>query len=179
MNRRMFLQLSGTGAAVAVLTPATLLTGCAFSVTGTLNVVITAVQGILKYVGNTQPWAVELSNALAALQSAEASWQSGGTTAIIIDALNTLEAVCAAIPFTAVYSPLIDLIVSGAEAVISYFAPQTMRFIKPRATIQNNPHKGRVALKGPSFLHPTYAGAFRNQWNDTATGVGLPELKIA
>lgn len=179
MNRRMFLQLSGTGAAVAVLTPATLLTGCAFSVKGTLSVVITAVQGILKYVGNTQPWAVELSNALAALQSAETTWQSGGTTAIIIDALNTLESVCAVIPFTAVYSPLIDLIVSGAEAVINYFAPQAITYTKPRVTARNNPHVGRVAIKGPSFLHPTYAGAFKNQWNDTATGVGLPELKIA
>lgn len=180
MNRRMFLQLSGTGAAVAVLTPATLLTtGCAFSVAGTLNVIITAVQGILNYVGPTVPWAAELSDALAALQKAEASWQAGGAAAIVIDVLNTLEAAVAVVPFTAVYSPLIDLIVSGIEAVINYFAPQTMKFARPRATVQNNPHKGRVALKELSFLHPTYQGAFKSQYNDTAIGIGLPQLKLA
>jgi hypothetical protein len=155
-----------------------LMEGCSFSVSGTLSVIIDALQGLLKYIGGSQPWAVELSNALSALEQAEASWKTGGAAAIVIDALNTIEAVVAVIPFTALYSPLIDLIISGIEAVINYFAPQSMKFTRERATIQNNPHKGRVALKASHFLQ-TPAGSFKQQYNDTAIGIGLPQLRIA
>ena len=180
MDRRKFLQVSGTGVAVAILAPSTLFTtGCAFSVKGTLNVIIDAVEGILKYVASSVPWATDLSNALDALKQAVATWKAGGAATVIIDALNTLEMVVAVIPFTAIYSPLIDLIVSGIEAVIHYFAPQTMKYKVARATTANNPHLGRVALKGPSLLHPTHTGAFKNQYNDTATGIGLPQLKLS
>jgi hypothetical protein len=175
MNRRKFLQFTSVGAAVAVVTPSAILTtGCSFSVTGTLNIIIEAIQGILGYVGTSQPWAVDLSNALAALEAAESSWKAGGDATLVIDALNALEAVTAVIPFTAIYSPLIDLIVAGIDSIINHFAPQGTT----RATVRTNPHIGRVAIKGPSFLHPTYAEAFKNQYNDTATGIGLPQLKI-
>lgn len=179
MNRRHFLKLSGTGAAVAVLTPMTMLeTGCTFSVEGTINVIIQAVGGILSFVGGSAPWVADLQAALTALQTAETQWKAGGAVALIIDALNTVEAVVAVIPFTMVYSPLIDIIVSGIEAVINFFAPQSMKFTRARATEQNNPHKGRVPLKTPGFAQ-TYQGAFKQQFNDAATGLGLSQLKIA
>lgn len=179
MDRRMFLKISGTGAAVAVITPmAVFETGCTFSVEGTINVIIQAVGGILGYIGGSAPWVADLQAALSALQQAEASWKAGGAVAIIIDALNTVEAVVAVIPFTAMYSPLIDLIVSGIESIITYFAPQTMKFTRPRATFENNPHKGRTKLKAPGFAQ-SYQGAFKAQWNDAAIGIGLPQLKLS
>jgi hypothetical protein len=181
MNRRVFLKLSSSGVAVAVITPASLLTtGCSFSVLSTLNVITEAIEEILAYVGNTQPWVTALQKALVNLQQAIATWKAGGTEAIVIDALNTLEDVTAVIPFTAAYSPLIDLIVSGIEAIINYFIPQSssMQFTKPRAESLKNPHIGRVVLKTPSLFHPTYAGAFKAQYNDLAVGIGLSQLRI-
>ncbi|HUD74122.1 MAG TPA: hypothetical protein VMQ76_03545 [Terracidiphilus sp.] len=175
MNRRTFIRTLSAVSALAMLP----IVGCAFSVTGALNVIINALKAIISYVAGSQPWAVALESALNALVQAEAAWKAGGAAAIIIDALNTIEAVLAVVPFTAIYSPLIDVIVSGIEAIINYFAPQTqVRYAKPRATAQNNPHLGRVALKAPgAFQSP--AGSWKQQYNDTAIGVGLPQLKIA
>jgi hypothetical protein len=178
MNRRNLLKSVGALFTVALL-PITLpLAACSFSVSGTLSVIIGAVQGILKYVAGSAPWATDLSAALNALQQAEATWQSGGAVAIIIDALNTLEAVCAVIPLTMIYSPLIDLIVTGIEAVINYFNPPVASLSRPRATLLTNPHMGRIALKTPGSFE-TQQGSFKQQYNDVATGLGLTQLKIA
>jgi hypothetical protein len=175
MNRRRFLATSAGTVAVLVLP-----TGCAFSVEGTINVIISALNGILTYVAGAAPWVADLQAALQALQSAETNWKAGNTPTLIIDALNTVEAVLAVIPFTAVYSPLIDIVVAGIEAIINYFAPQTVgiAYSKPRATIQNNPRKDRVALKEP-HLFQSQAGAWKAQYNDAATGLGLSQLKVA
>lgn len=181
IDRRTFLKLSGTGTAVAVLAPMTVLeTGCAFSVSGTLSVIISAVQGILSYVAASEPWAATVGTALAALQQAEATWKSGGAADIVVDALNSLEAVLAVIPLTAVYSPLIDIIVSGIEAVIGYFEPKVaaFKFSVARVTKQTNAHVGRIPLKAPGFLQ-SREGAAKQQYNDAAVGLGLPQLKIA
>ena len=175
LNRRLFLKLSTSGAAIAVLTPMTILeTGCAFSVTGVLNVIENAAQSILNHFGSGSPWATQLSAAITALQQAEANWKSGGAIAIVIDALNTIETVLAVIPLTATYSPLIDLIVSGAESIISYFAPASMAAVKAR----NNQHYGRVTLTPPHAFQ-AYQGAFKEQFNKTAVGLGLPQAQIA
>lgn len=175
MNRRKFFAASAATAAVLILP-----TGCAFSVTGTINVIISAISGILSYVGGTAPWVADLQAALTALQNAEANWKAGNTSALIIDALNTVEAVLAVIPLTAIYSPLIDVIVAGIEAIINYFAPPATAMVlsKPRATILNNPHKGRVTCKQPHLLQ-SYAGAWKAQYNDVATGLGLSQLRVA
>jgi hypothetical protein len=177
MNRRRFL---ATSAAVAVMPVSLIETGCAFSVTGTINTIISALNGILTYVAGAAPWVADLQAALQALQSAETNWKAGNTPTLIIDALNTVEAVLAVIPFTAVYSPLIDIVVAGIEAIINYFAPQTVgiQYSRPRATILNNPHKDRVALKEP-HLFQSQAGAWKAQYNDAATGLGLSQLKVA
>lgn len=179
MNRRMFLKLSSTGAAIGIVMPVALFTtGCGFSAVGTINLVISAIQSILSYVGTSTPWASELEAALTALQQAEASWQSGSPIAIVIDALNTIEAITAVIPFTAIYSPLIDLIVSGIEAIINYFTPTTLvNYTKPRVTRSRNPRVGRVAIKAPGVLQ-TPLTSFKQQYNDAAIGCGCPQLEV-
>lgn len=177
MNRRHFLKLSGTGAAALALPMSLLETGCAFSVKGVINVIENAAQSILAHFGSGSPWASELSAAIAALQQAEATWKTGGTAAIVIDALNTIEAVLAVIPLTAVYSPLIDLIISGVESIISYFAPTSMTFSRPRASAQKNVHLNRIPLDHPHAFQ-TYQGAFKEQFNKIADAIGLPQAAI-
>lgn len=180
LNRRTLLQRLGmAGTALAFTMPMTFIaTGCGFSVSSTLSVIIQALGGILGFVGGSAPWVAELQAALTALQTAEAQWKSGGASALIVDALNTLEAVLAVIPLTAVYSPLIDIVVSGIEAIISYFAPASVTFSKPRATFHSNPHMGRIPLK-QSHAFQSQEAAVKQQYNDAAVGIGLPQLKVA
>jgi hypothetical protein len=175
-RRRFTLSL-----AALVALPSTLISGCAFSVSDTISTIITAIGGILSYVGSSQPWAAALQAALAALQTQVAAWKAGGAAQYLIDALNAVEAVLAVIPLTAVYSPLIDLIVSGIEAIINYFAPTSagpgpMSIAKSPAS--GNPHKNRIALKAPGALQSP-VGAFKSQWNDACVGLGLAQLKLS
>lgn len=170
MNRRTLLK-SLTAASTLALVP---VTGCAFSVEGTINVIIQAIGGILSYVGGAAPWVAQLQAALAALQQAMTTWKAGGAVAILLDALNTVEAVLAVIPLTAIYSPLIDLIVSGIEAIINYFNPQAA----VTAKAVQNPHRGRVTLAKPHAFQ-SQVGAWREQYNDAAVGLGLVQLKVA
>lgn len=170
------------GLAAAVTLPASLLeTGCAFSVEGTISTIISALGGILTYVGSSQPWAAAVQAALTALETQVAAWKAGGAAQYLIDALNAVAAVLAVIPLTAIYSPLIDLIVSGIEAIVNYFAPPTagagpMSMAKsPNAT---NPHRNRVPLKTPGMWQSPLS-SFKQQYNDAAVGIGLPQLKIA
>lgn len=178
MNRRMFLKASGTGAAVLALAPTTLLTGCAFSVTGMLNTILSTLNSILSVAEKNAPWLPGLQAAIAQLENAEATWKTGGASAIVIDALNTVEAVLAVVPLTTAYSPLIDVIVAGIEAIINYFNPPAVQLTHARSTMGNNPHVGHVTLDKPGFRHPTYQGAFKAQYNSTAVGIGLPQAAI-
>jgi hypothetical protein len=166
---------------LAIAPVAFVMTACGFSVTAVLNVIIGAVQGILRIAGNV-PWASELSQALATLQQQIATWKSGGPAALIIDALNTIEAIAAVIPLTKVYSPLIDLLVSAIESIITYFQNQgtsnrLVTFTRPRANV-NNLHLGRVPCAKPDKLHPTYEGVLKAQWNALADSLQLSEAEI-
>src|ERR1700690_3247925 len=109
MNRRDF---GKTALAVTVAGPALLsIDGCAPStIVQDLNVVLNEAENVLSVVAADLPWLAEFKAAIAALQSAEAAWQGGSTVQMVIDALNTLVAVTAVIPFTAPYSPLIDVL---------------------------------------------------------------------
>ena len=172
MNRRVFVKTSAIAAAVVAL-PVTL-TSCV-SVKSLLNTVIGAVQAILRVADPTATWSVTLQAALTALVQAEANWTAGGAVVIVIDALNTLANVCAVIPMTAVYSPLIDILVAGIDAVLTLLIPKNavVALVKPAA----NPHRGRVQLNKPHF-YQTQQGAFHSQWNRAADGIGLKAAKI-
>jgi hypothetical protein len=190
LDRRKFMSalaaigVVGRFAGIIALSPvAFMMTACSFSVSGVLNVIIGAVQGILTIAGDA-PWATELSAALATLQQQIAAWKTGSPAAIVIDALNTIEAIAAVIPFTAVFSPLIDLLVSAIESVIDYFTSQpanaiaAIRFTHARSTRQTNAHIGRVACAVPDKTHPTYEGALKAQWNALASSLQLPKAAI-
>jgi hypothetical protein len=183
MNRRNFLKKLTAGAAIALASGATVVTveGCAFNITDAINTVLNSALAILKVADPSATWVGSLASAIAALQQAETSWQAGGTSTIVIDALNTIEAVLAVIPVTAPFSPLIDILVSGIEAVMAAFgltAVLTPAASLKRETIVNSPHYNKAVLNGPSFRHPTWQGAYKAQWNAKAVALGLSAARI-
>lgn len=176
MTRRNFGK--GTLSTIATLAIAGTVTlpiaGCSFSVTGMINTVIASVEAILKVAEPNASWVASLEAALAALQTAESTWQAGGAVTIVEDALNTIEAVVAVIPLTAPYAPLIAVLVAGIEAILNYFSPST----SAARSGNKNIYIGRVSLRKP-HLFQTQVGAYKEEWNDTARSLGLSKALIS
>lgn len=179
MQRREFLKrTAGIGALVAVAPSALLVEGCSVNVKALLNTVINSAEAIIKVAAPNAPWLQPLESAITALQQAEQQWSAGGAVQIVISALNTVQAVLAVIPVTAVYSPLIAVLVAGIEAVLAALVPQPA----PTPVTLNaarNPYltTNKVALAKPHTFQ-TYQGAYRSQWNATAVKIGLAQAKI-
>lgn len=177
LTRRQF----GKGLSITIFAAATpgvfVLEGCTLSmaeIENLINVALNAANAVLKVAEPGAPWVADFSAAIAALQQAEASWKAGGAVAIVEAALNTLAAVTAVIPITAIYSPLIDILVAGIDAVLNAL-PVTMAVPPPTPTavaqtiqahIDASPirydHHGRVKVTN-LFGKPT-VGAFESRW---------------
>lgn len=169
INRRMFLKSSAT-AVIALPLSTTLLEGCTASeLEGYLNTVLTAAQNILGLSSSADGWYTDLVDAIAALKATESSWNGTTVVSAVIAALNTVDAVLAVIPFTATFSPLIDLLTTAIETILTTFI--TTKSMALRMT--RNPHAGRTALKVPHIFQ-TKVGAFKTQWNDIVVGAQLP-----
>jgi hypothetical protein len=173
MNRRKFIV---SAAVVASLPVSTLgMTGCSVNAKDLLNAAIDSALAIVKVADTAAPWLPDLQSAITAVQNAEAAWQSGSASTIVVDALNTLEAVLAVIPATAAFSPLIAILVAGIEAVMSAFNV-TLTPVQA-AKVARNPYKGATNLNKPHFLQ-TYQGAYKSQWNNEAKSIGLTTADI-
>ena len=170
MNRRHFLQSSAT-ASIALVAAPSLLVGCTSSeLEGYLNAALQSAESILGLSSANDPWYADLQAAIAALKATESTWTGATVTAAIESALNALDAVLAVIPFTAAYSPLIDLLTTAIETILNLFVKPTPS-VAAKAT--HNPHAGRVPLKAKGFLQSP-AKAYRQQWNDAVVGLQLP-----
>jgi hypothetical protein len=167
LDRRCFLKLTGTAAAITVIPSSLLLSGCnSESIVQGLNIVLQSAEGILNVLAPGDPWAADFQQAVAALQQAEAAWQGGGAINIIVSALNTLEAVTAVVPFTAPYSALIDILVAGIESVLLLIQNQNPSVsVAAAATAHPNPHEGKYHLGRPHAFQ-TPVGVYRKAWND-------------
>ena len=176
LNRRQFFKGAAGAAVVVAVSPSLLLVqGCSGSeVEKLLNTVIASGEAILAVAEPDAPWLASLESGLKALQTAEASWVGGGAVALVDDALNTIQGVLAGIPLTAVYSPLVDVLVAGIEAVLAALPSSSVATPSARAA---NPRIGRVALHKPHLLQ-TRVGAYKAQFNDTAEALGLAKAKI-
>jgi hypothetical protein len=173
MNRRTFL--AGTAASgLAVAASSIPLTGCnADNVEGILNTVLESSEAVLKVAEPGAAWVGPFSEAVTALETAEANWKAGSTVTIVIDALNTLSAVAAVIPFTAAYSPLINLLVAGIDAVLGAI-PQAAG----NKALAPNVRTGRTSLQKPHLLE-TRVGAYKKQWNAiVAANPALADAKL-
>lgn len=174
MNRRSFFKAAAVTGVVATLPT---LEGCGLSqVENAINVVLKEAAAVLAVAEPGAPWLVPLQKAIADLMTAEQQWQNGGAVQIVDDALNTIVAITADIPLTAAYSPLIDVLVAGIEAVLALLpAPVSPVSVATKLTVEQerkitaggNPHVGRYQLKN-SWDHPTPAGKFRANWNEVA-----------
>ena len=172
ITRRQF----SFGAAIVAAAPSVLITGCAFSVTGMLSTIISALTGVLNYVAANSSWLPQVQQVLAKLQAELAAWQAGkGVVATLEQVLNDALPILALIPLTAAYAPLIGLIVAGVESIINYFGTASA---KQAMYAQNNPYQGMVKLNTPHFAQ-TWQGAFKSQFDETAKGLGLTKAVIA
>ncbi len=171
MNRRTFLKSSATSAAALALAPA-LLSGCTASeVEQYLNTVLASGEAILGLTSSNDSWFADLQSAVAALKATEGTWSASTVTAVVVSALNTLDAILAVIPVTASFSPLIDVLTTAIETILTTFvAPTTSLTVKLTAS---NPHRNKVALKRPHALQ-SKIGAYKAQWNDLVVGLQLP-----
>jgi hypothetical protein len=173
----------GAIALIAVLLAGTMpvmaTAGCSGSeVIGEINVVLSEATTVLAQAAPGSSWIAPLKAAAAELQTEEAAWESGGTVAKVDAALNTLSIVLAAIPLTAVYSPLIDVLVAGIEAVLAALPASTAPGAqKTMVTVAENPHAGRYTLVMHWYHSP--AGNLKANWNGVAKAHGLQRMVIA
>jgi hypothetical protein len=175
MNRRNFITRSTTALALLTMAATFPLTACAFSVTGMLSTIISALTGVLNYVAADATWLPAVQQVLAKLQTELAAWQSGtGVIATLEQVLNDALPILALIPLTAVYAPLIGLVVAGIESIINHFGTASAKRAMYAA---NNPYQGMVKLKEPHFGQ-SWQGAFKSQFDDTAKGLGLTKAVI-
>jgi len=163
------------GGAALVLPEMLLSEGCTVNAESLLNTVIDSIMAILKVAEPTASWFPTLSAALAALQAAANNWKKGGAATIVIEALDTVENVLAVIPVTAVYSPLVAVLVVGITAVLNAL-PVSLKMAS-KVNLRTNVYVNRVQLRKRRFWQ-TYQGAYRSQWNEVADGLGLPAAKI-
>ena len=151
------------------------ISGCsAATVISEINIILTEATNILVVADPGATWVPELQSSITALKTAESSWQAGGPVTDVIDGLNTVELITAAIPLTARYSPLVDVLVAGIEAVLTAL-PQPAGLPVKLAYVPN-PHIGRVKLVHHAFHDPSKE--FAVAWNEAAVNAGLPGAVI-
>jgi len=173
MNRRNFLRASGSAGIALLATPLVIGTlGCTEQeVVNYLNTVLAAAKSILSVTVQSDPWYQDLVAAISALEATEGTWNAKTISGIVISALNAIDAVLAVIPITAVYSPLIDIVTTAIETILTLFVPAAMAASSYKGV--RNPHRGRVALKKPGHFQSD-VGAFKQQFNDAVVALQLP-----
>lgn len=170
LSRRSFFKFAAAGVAMLAVAPSMLITGCAVNVKALLTTLIASIQGLLKVVAPSESWAANLASALGQLSTAVASWTAGGAVHLVEEALNAVQAVLAVIPLTSIYSPLVDVIVAGIDAVLNVLVPT------PAPAARPNVHAGRVTLHRGTF--ETWQGAYKKQFNKAAAATGLVNAEI-
>lgn len=134
-----------------------------------INTVLTEATNIISVADPTAPWLPQLKSAVAALQTAETNWVGGGAVADVDAALNTIEAIVAVVPVTAVYAPLVDVLVAGIEAILAALPASTA--VSVSLAKASNPHLGKVVIKHHLFHSRTKE--FKDAWNAAAEKQGL------
>ena len=151
------------------------LTGCnTQTIVNDVNAVLDAAVSVIAVADPTASWLSNLKDSVVALKTAEGTWQSGGAAIIVIDALDTVAAICSVIPITAPYAPLVAVLVAGIDSVISLFGPTlattptTSSNIHALLSAPDNPYRStnRVTLDHSPFRSST--GNFRHTFNATA-----------
>jgi hypothetical protein len=160
--------------ALSLLTVTTLpATGCSTAQTvQEVNVVLTEASNILAVADPGAAWVPQFKAAVATLQTADTGWVAGGAVQDVTEALNAVVAITAVIPVTAVYSPLIDVLVAGIEAVLAALPAPTPAVAQANAAKGAfNPYVGKVVIK--HHLFHNRVDEFKTAWNSAAAQSGL------
>jgi hypothetical protein len=172
-----------TGGVVLAVGPALFsMEGCTISAAtlkNYLNAALESAEKILSLSSSTDSWYTDLSAAITALEATESSWDGSTAVTAVVSALDTVEAVLAVIPATSGYSALIARLVSAIELILTTFVKTTKTKMNLKALAMENPYRGLVPLKDPTFLQRrNKLVAYKAQWNDLATGLGLAKAKL-
>lgn len=147
-----------------------------------------AIQSIANAVQATDPsLATQLNAAAAALVAATSNWTTGSAVADINDAAQAIEALLAAIPFTAPYAAFVGIAVAALDILIGNLSTQSTQTSSTIAnakavlahidTLPANQWRGKAQIHRHVFEGPR--SAFIGTWNDEVEKqptLGFPKL---
>ena len=185
LSRRSFFSRGAIAVGVLAIAPSLLLTGCAVNIKQLLSTIVSQMQAILKVATPNASWLTDVESALVAVQAGISNWDSTGLLTEIDSALNAALGVLGTIPQTALYAPLVAVLVTGIETVLGLLlTPSTATnpaqlapLAQQAARVASNPYHGKVLLKKPHAFQ-TQLAAYKEQWNSTASSIGLPAARI-
>lgn len=113
------------------------------------------------------------------LKAATANFSTGGSIAIVNDALTAASIVLASIPQTAAFAPLVPIAEAAIDILIANIggtpAPTTVAAAHARIA---GPHYTYPSAQIPHRIFRSPQGDFKAAWNDTAKKNGLKQALI-
>lgn len=183
MNRRHFLRLSGTGAAVAVLMPTTLLmTGC--SLEGDAQDVLAMLTAIYN-ADPTAVWAPDLQIAIGDVTTAIADWNGTSTNCKLQSAVTIAVAILDSIPLGLVIDLIVTVASAAINALLANLAPCSTTALAARLS-----RAYTAKLHSPTPAYAQYyaqfksdatwklAGDVKKTFNTAAKASGIPSAQI-
>jgi len=168
LTRRTFGKLTTAFLAVPSLFA---IEGCAAQ--SYISIVISAVRSILTYIGGSI--GQQISDALAAVQTAVAAWTTGTITQQVVEALQALQAVLDTVPLSSLVTTLISIAIGAIEAILGATGAAVVAapaVLAPRAQVRRVHPVPTGSLKRPH--------QFGAAWNSAADASGLPaSVKVA
>jgi hypothetical protein len=143
----MFLKLSGTGAAVAVLTPSTLLlTGC--SLKGDAQDVLDVITAVYN-ADPTGAWAPDLEIAIQDMTTAIADWNGSSVNCELQSAATIAGAILDSIPLGLEIDLIVSVALAGVDVLLADIAPctTTAEAKKLSRAYTASYHRGTAAYK--------------------------------
>lgn len=183
IDRRTFLELSGTGAAVAVLTPSMLLmTGC--SLKGDAQNVLDALTAIYN-ADPTAAWAPDLQIAIGDMTTAIADWNGSSVNCELQSAVTIAAAILDSIPLGALIDLIVTIALAGIRSLLADLAPCSTAALAKKLS---RAYGGTFHSRTVTYAH-YYAqfksestwrmgGDFKKAFNNAATASGLPNAQI-
>jgi len=174
MNRRSFLKLSGTGTAIAVVTPMSLVTTGCVSVVSLANDFIATATAIVN-ADPTGPWVSDLELAIAAMKTAVAGWNGSSANCALQSAANAAAQIINQIDPGSTVALIAAVAIAGFDVLMENLAPCSTTEAKPMqagsTSIRNTPGyaAAKKNIQGAWFK----SHAYRKEFNNAAKASGL------
>ena len=146
------------------------LTGCTpDQIKNELNTVLQEAINLIALVPGAAPYLADLKAAVAALKSAEAAWQAGSPVQVLISVLDTLLDVMAAIPESAPFIQLAQILVAGIVSLLGLIPVKG----SPAVQARYNPLIGKKTVKSVADSKAQWAAVIAA--NPTFAVAALPK----